>query len=261
MASCAACSKWTVLIHARWACVHACIGTGGRRPRRSKNLPNRCRARRLILFGGLPRAGPDAQRFVRRMAGTTRPSSRRRDNSAQASSRHDGPSSHDRRLLRAPASVPRPRTSLQRRQLPIHHESRGAGLVTHPQLLRRPELLHQLANRLWPVGDHAQGAHLTSRCRRCDRNRFRMNIETDMVRCSWPALRMWLCDVDSNSRSVTHELRIGAGCSIVTNARAGLWTRAHLTGGQLSSRHNDKGGVEGRGKASRWVNLAACTRP
>jgi hypothetical protein len=82
------------------------------------------------------------------------------------------------------------------RQLPIHHVPRGAGLIAHAQVLDRSELLHQLANRFDSVGDHAQRPYLPSWFRRRDRNRFRVDIETDKSYVAHDRLlRMWLCDV------------------------------------------------------------------
>ena len=65
------------------------------------------------------------------------------------------------------------------------------------------------------------GSWTSAGFRRRDRNRFHVEIETDKSYVAHePApSHVTLRCVNSNSRSVTHELRIGAGRSIVTSGR------------------------------------------
>ena len=81
-------------------------------------------------------------------------------------------------------------------QLPIHHIPGGARLVAGPQLLGRAQFLHQLAKRLRAIGNDTDGSNLPGRLRHRDRNRFRVDIQTDTSYVAHDRLlRMWLCDV------------------------------------------------------------------
>ena len=66
----------------------------------------------------------------------------------------------------------------QLRQLPVENVAGRTSFIAGPQLLDRPQLLHQLADRLRAVGDRSQAAHLAIRLGYRNRNRFGMDIQT-----------------------------------------------------------------------------------
>ena len=63
-------------------------------------------------------------------------------------------------------------------QLPVQHVAAGSRLVADAQLCGRAQLADHPANRLRPVPDRAERAHLPARLGNCDRDRFGMYIES-----------------------------------------------------------------------------------
>jgi len=63
-------------------------------------------------------------------------------------------------------------------QLPIQHVAGWAGFVAGSQLLGRPQLANQSADRLRPVGNDPQGSNFAVRFRDRDGNGFCMDIQT-----------------------------------------------------------------------------------
>src|SRR6266852_1725497 len=66
----------------------------------------------------------------------------------------------------------------QLRQLPVQYVASRTGFIAGPQLLHRTKLLHQLADRLFPVGDCSQAAYLAVLLGYRDGNRLGMDIQS-----------------------------------------------------------------------------------
>lgn len=66
----------------------------------------------------------------------------------------------------------------QLRQLPVQYVASRIGFIAGPQLLHRTKLLHQLVDRLFPVGYRSQAAYLAVLLGYRDRNRLGMDIQS-----------------------------------------------------------------------------------
>src|ERR1035441_10333262 len=63
-------------------------------------------------------------------------------------------------------------------QLPVEYVTRRTGFIASPQMLHRPKLLDQLADRFRTVSNRSQAAYLAVRLGYSDRNRLGMDIQT-----------------------------------------------------------------------------------
>jgi len=95
----------------------------------------------------------------------------------------------------------------QRGELPVQDVARGTGFVADPQLLRRAQFRHQLANRFQAVRNDAQRTNFPVRL--CYRNRdgVRVDIQThkSYLRHATNSFRMRLCAAVLPTHSVTRD--------------------------------------------------------
>ncbi len=124
----------------------------------AKELAQSVLRSQFVFLRRLPGAHHVSERFVRRVGHPHRRQVAGCGSCAPASRRLAGPSSPGLPPLPAPASAPPPRTSHPAGQLPVQRVPRRARLVAHPQRRRRLQSLHQLPDRLRPVGDRPQRA-------------------------------------------------------------------------------------------------------
>jgi hypothetical protein len=99
----------------------------------------------------------------------------------------------------------------QLRQLPVQYVASRTGFIAGPQLLHRTKLVHQLADRLFPVCYRSQTAYLAVRFGYRDGNRLGMDIQSLKSYLlfhdrSFPLVAaLWF----QSTHSVTHDQRIG----------------------------------------------------
>ena len=105
------------------------------------------------------------------------------------------------------------------RQLPVEYVAGWTSLVAGLQMLNRPQLLHQLADRLRTVGYRSQAAYLAIRLGYCNGYRLGMHIQTQ---------KSYLCLHDRFLSACGSELCFFQNHSLIHGQRIGPVTPSRL---------------------------------
>ena len=145
---------------------------------------------------------------------------------------HDRGCRHERDppLSSAPAWAPRPYTPRPAPSTASRSHTPSAPLRSRPAVSRPARASPQLPDRLWAVRNHADRSDVSRGFGDRNRDGVCVDIQSDKSYLRHDRLlRMWLCGVQSPTRSVIHELRIGAGRSILTSGEGHVHAEGRLS--------------------------------